>query len=56
MSSENKRSALRPNKVAFMQGSSRPLWAAFYLAARLLHLVPDFEHPRRLGILCCSCG
>jgi len=31
MSSENKRSALRPNKVAFMQGSSRPLWAAFIL-------------------------
>lgn len=31
MSSENKRSVLRPNKVAFMQGSSRPLWAAFIL-------------------------
>ena len=31
MSSENKRSALRSNKVAFMQGSSRPLWAAFIL-------------------------
>ena len=31
MSSENKRSALRSNKVAFMQGSSRPLWAAFVL-------------------------
>ena len=31
MLSENKRSALRPNKVAFMQGSSRPLWAAFIL-------------------------
>ena len=31
MSSENKRSALRSNKVAFMQGSSRPLWVAFVL-------------------------
>ena len=31
MSSENKRSALRSNKVAFMQGSARPLWAAFVL-------------------------
>ena len=31
MSSENKRSALRSNKIAFMQGSSRPLWTAFVL-------------------------